>query len=364
MFNLSNGFDFYNQVIESIDEPDAMIHTPRLSLRQWQVFAAIADTGSTRAAGEAMGLSQSATSAALTELERLLGTPLFDRHGRQLQLNGEGRQLLPRARALLDTARQMEGQVGDPGSAPAVLRLGASTTIANYALASLLRAHWGGWYADHDEPWTSRVRIANTARICADVAGFVLDLGLIEGPCNDVQLRVLPWRSDEMVLVAAPALARRMRARVGAPVPLATLRRQVWLLREPGSGTRAETDRHLLPRLGRFGRSLELGNSEAIKSAAAQGLGVACLSRYVVADGLASGQLVCLPTALPPLRRQWSMVLHRDKWVTPALQQLMDRWLVAEPLAPDQPSGSSAGRAQPAGRRPREGCAPDMAEPE
>ena len=68
-----------------------------LTLRQLQVFAAVARGGSTAAAGAAIGLSQSATSAALKELERMLGTPLFDRAAKRLQLNSSGRALLPRA---------------------------------------------------------------------------------------------------------------------------------------------------------------------------------------------------------------------------------------------------------------------------
>lgn len=303
--------------------------TPRLSLRQWQVFAAVAKTGSTRAAGEAIGLSQSATSAALGELERLLGAPLFDRRGRNLQLNSQGRVLLAQAQALLDAALQMEAQVAAPRPGPAAFRVGASTTIANYALAPLLHRQWARWYARHAEPWTTRIRIANTARICAEVADFSLDLGLIEGPCADPQLRVLPWRSDEMVLVAAPALARQMGAGGGQPLAAPALRAQVWLLREAGSGTRAETDLYLLPHIGNFDRSVELGHSEAIRSAAAQGLGVACLSLHVVADGLAREELVRLQTALPPLRRQWSMIVHRRKRVGPGLQQLIDSWMAA-----------------------------------
>jgi hypothetical protein len=60
------------------------------------------------AAGAAIGLSQSATSAALKELERMLGAPLFDRVGKRLLLNSSGRALLPRALALLDGAASLQ----------------------------------------------------------------------------------------------------------------------------------------------------------------------------------------------------------------------------------------------------------------
>ena len=89
----------------------------RLTLRQLQVFVAIADHGSTTAAGQAIALSQSASSAALQELEAHFGTPLFDRIGRRLALNGHGRALLEPARSLLVNAADLERQLaagGDP----------------------------------------------------------------------------------------------------------------------------------------------------------------------------------------------------------------------------------------------------------
>lgn len=297
--------------------------TPRLTLRQWQVFASIAQTGSTRAAGEAMGLSQSAASAALSELERLLGTPVFDRVGRQLLLNSTGRALLDRARALLDAAEQMEALVEQQRPAPGDVRLGASTTIGNHVLAGLLVGYWGDWFTGHAQPWSMRVVVDNTAAICTAVARFEIDVGLIEGPCGNPQLQALPWRCDEMPVVSSPALAAEMGAVAGAAVPLAVLARQVWLLREAGSGTRVVTDHHLLAHLHAFDRRMELGNSEAIKSAAAQGLGLACLSVHVVADWLDSGRLVRVATPWPALLRQWHIVLHRRKQLSPALRHFV-----------------------------------------
>ncbi|MCL6486455.1 MAG: LysR family transcriptional regulator, partial [Janthinobacterium lividum] len=75
-----------------------------LTLRQLQIFLAVADTGSTSAAGERIALSQSAASAALNELETLLEAKLFDRVGKRLLLNDNGRLLLPQARQMRDAA--------------------------------------------------------------------------------------------------------------------------------------------------------------------------------------------------------------------------------------------------------------------
>jgi DNA-binding transcriptional LysR family regulator len=107
------------------------------------------------------------------------------------------------------------------------------------------------------------------------------------------------------------------------PARVESLREAVWLLRESGSGTREVTDQQLLPRLRQYRRSLELGSSEAIKHAAAQGLGLAVLSRWVVEDLLRTGQLVQLATTLPRAYRQCFWVTHRDRQATPVLERFL-----------------------------------------
>ena len=116
------------------------------------------------------------------------------------------------------------------------------------------------------------------------------------------------WADLSFLLVAAPHSAPL--APGGQPLDRAQLRSAVWLLREPGSGTREAADQALLPQLKNSRRTIELGSSEAIQHAAAAGLGVACLSRWVVQDFVQSGRLVVLRTVLPPLRRQCYWVVH------------------------------------------------------
>ncbi|MBY0411659.1 MAG: LysR family transcriptional regulator [Burkholderiaceae bacterium] len=112
----------------------------RLTLRQLQIFVAVAQSGSTTAAstGIALSQSQSATSAAVNELERLLSLQLFDRTGKRLQLNDNGRALLPRALALLRGAQEVERVAHNATAQLQSLRIGASTTMGNHVLPVLL----------------------------------------------------------------------------------------------------------------------------------------------------------------------------------------------------------------------------------
>src|ERR1700752_3443527 len=116
----------------------------RLSLRQLQVFAAICRSGGGTAAAEAMGLSQSAASQALAELESALEGPLFDRAGRRLLLNERGRALLPRAIELLERAGEIETTLRRHGaSGETLVQLAASHTVGSYLLPPLI----GAWLA-------------------------------------------------------------------------------------------------------------------------------------------------------------------------------------------------------------------------
>ncbi|MEC5213066.1 DNA-binding transcriptional LysR family regulator [Polaromonas sp. CG_9.5] len=153
----------------------------RLTLRQLQIFAAVARSGSTTAASADIALSQSATSSAVNELERLLSLRLFDRAGKRLLLNDNGRALLPRALALLDGAADIEHMARDASAQTQSLRIGASTTIGNYVLPALLGQFLAASRADSASAWRSRVSIGNTEAICDAVAAFELDIGLIEG---------------------------------------------------------------------------------------------------------------------------------------------------------------------------------------
>jgi len=281
-------------------------------LRQLQVFVAVARFGTTQAAGDAIALSQSATSAALNQLQRLLAVRVFDRIGKRLILNDNGIALLPRAQALLDAAAEIERLAH--AAHPAALRIGASTTIG--IGHRLLELPADSPALASAAPPTPSIRIGNTEAICAAVADFALDVGLIEGPANHPHLHARAWMHDELILIAPPDFP-------GPCTSIAQLNAARWLLREAGSGTRAITDHWLLPHLVQYQRRIELGSSEAIAGAVAAGLGIACLSRWVVKDALAQGKLRQLSTPLPPMSRRYYLLTHRHKQPTRALERFL-----------------------------------------
>jgi DNA-binding transcriptional LysR family regulator len=287
----------------------------QLTLRQLEIFQAIAHGGTTAEAAKRLPLSQSATSAALLELESTLKVRLFDRVGKRLLLNDSGRALMPAALSLLDGARTVEASFGSTGAID--LKLFASTTIGNYLLPALIAN-----FSKVNSSAVVDLRIGNTLDAVAAVRDFETDLGFIEGPCHASDVQIVPWLEDELLIVAAPGHELANLAK-GGRLSAEQLRGALWLMREPGSGTRETVEQVLLPHLVQLSSVMTIGSPEAIKNAAAEGLGISCVSRYVVQDYLSARRLVALPTRLPRLTRRLMLIHHAKKLLSAPLSSFI-----------------------------------------
>lgn len=273
----------------------------RITLRQIEIFSAIARTENvTRAAGH-LAMSQSAASNALVELERQFDCPLFDRIGKSLHLNGTGRGLLAQAEDLLRRATDIERYLA--GGVLGPLAVGATLTIGNY-LATLVAAE----YLHRHPAAKLRLHVANTHSIVEQLTRFELDLGLIEGEANDPDLLLEPWLEDALVVFCSP---RHPLASRGEADP-EQLGQQKWILREQGSGTRALFDRTIARILPGLQIQLELEHTEAIKRAVESGLGIGCLSRLALREAFRRGSLVEIRTPQLDLQRHFYFARHRQ----------------------------------------------------
>lgn len=276
-----------------------------LSIRQLEVFVAVATTGGVRQAADQLHLTQPAISMALGELERQLGAALFDRERGRLRLNAQGAEQLPLAREILERLGDMQRRHRDArGALEGELRIGASNTVGNYLVGELL----GPITAKH--PMVAlHLTVDNTRDITRMLLDHTVDIACVEGPVHHAQLETLPWRNDALVVCAAPAHPLAQRARLQAR-DFADAR---WILRERGSATRSLTEQAMtaLPP-GRI--LLELGQIEAIKQAVIAGLGIACLPYAATLDAVATGRLRVLRTPFLQLDRRLSIVLHRSRY--------------------------------------------------
>ena len=285
----------------------------RYSLRQLEVFLATARHENISRAARDLAMSQSAASGSLKELEGQFAVKLFDRVGKRLQLSELGRQLRPQAETLLAQARGFEQALaGETGMGR--LHIGATMTIGNYLAVGMI-AGFRTRYPDADVALT----VANTETIAEGVAGFELDMGMIEGEFQHPELETLHWRDDELVVFAA-ADHPAVRSGVLDDRDLLSL---PWIVRERGSGTRQTFDRAMHGLLPDLHIAMELQHTEAIKRAVEAGLGVGCLSRISLVDAFRRGGLVALDVPGRDFSRELFLITHRSKFHGLALK----RWL-------------------------------------
>lgn len=286
----------------------------KLTLRQLEVFVAVARDQSVSRAADQLALSQSATSAALGELERQFDVQLFDRVGKRVRLNDFGAQLLPRAAEMIDRARELEAAL-QARDALGELHVGATLTIGNY-LGTLIVSDF---MQRHPQSKVT-LDVQNTSTIIAKVAGFDLDLGLVEGRCQHPDLDVIPWGDDALEVFAAPHHPLTKKRRV-TPADLAAAD---WILREPGSGTRESFDLAAAGVLPVVKIKLELSHTEAIKRAVESGLGIGCISRLALREAFRRGSLVRLNVPFLKMDRQFLILVHKQKYRTSTARQFIE----------------------------------------
>ncbi|HEY0971945.1 MAG TPA: LysR family transcriptional regulator [Gemmatimonadales bacterium] len=281
-----------------------------INLHHLRIFWRVAELGGFSRAAEALRLSQPAVSKSVRELERQLQTPLFDRTGNRPRLTDAGERLLTRARELFAVERLAEEELRTlRGLEGGVLRIAASTTIVTYLLPSCLAR----FHAAH--PGVAlRVWSANTRDVARALAQRRVEIALVEGPVDDARLEVVPWRRDELVVIAHPQH------------PLVGRRRVTWrdladerfIVRERGSGTRQVAEEALARRGVEPRVALQLASTEAIKQAVAAGLGLAIVSGAAIADQLALGRLATIPVDDALLARELSELRYVGRELSPA----------------------------------------------
>jgi DNA-binding transcriptional LysR family regulator len=282
-----------------------------MTLRQFEVFLAVARAHSFRRAADALHLSQPALSQHVRELEKEFGARLFDRGGRGIALTEAGRLVEEHGHRLFATLASAREAVGElTGLKRGRLLIGASTTPGIYivppAMATFRRRYPG---------IDLGLRIANSTAIETLVRANELDLGVVGGH------RLAPGEEclaagllDELVLVVPPGHRWAERS----AIPPAQLAEEPLLMREQGSATRELTERRLEHAGLRVRQGMELGHIEAIKQGVMAGLGVALLSVHAIRGEVAAGRLCTLRLRGLEFRRHFHVIHHEARTLSPS----------------------------------------------
>jgi len=284
-----------------------------ITLNQLSSFLAVAREGSVSGAAEKLYVTQPSISAAVSALSRELEVDLTERVGRGIGLTAAGEAFRPYAAdvlGLVEQGKQAAREAADFSRRS--LRLVAVATAAEYVVPSLLRA----FHRLHPEVNLS-LDVANRASVFERVLEHEADVAIAGRPPDDERIAGLAFLKNELALIVAPddALASgRVR-----PEQLAD---RVWLMREPGSGTRqlvAEflAENNLRP------QTLTLGSNGAIKEAVRLGLGVSLQSRVAVEHELREGALAEISVRGGLAQRQWYALHSATVPPRPAVEQFL-----------------------------------------
>jgi len=285
----------------------------KYTLRQLEIFLAVARHENISRAAQTLNMSQSAASEALLTLEHNYDVQLFERVRNRLVLSAVGNSLRKEAQSLLRQCQSFEESLTTHRSL-GHLKVGASLTIGNHLASGYLAA-----YLKKFPEADVQLEIASTPEVVAKVLNYEFDIGMIEAELKHRDLQLLPWRDDELAVFCAadhPLAGKKVLSR-------ADIRAAEWILREPDSGARRTFDRAMAGLLPEIHIFLEFKHNEAIKNAVASGLGIGCLSRIVLQQDFDNGGLVPLELPRVNMRRTFYFALPKKRFHTRAL----DVWM-------------------------------------
>ena len=287
-----------------------------VTLRQLRTFKTVADLTSFSAAAQRLKLSQPSVSYQVKELEETLGLPLLDRLGKRVQLTEAGNVLYNYARRMLDVLDEATVVIEEMrGIQRGTLRVGASTTVGIYLLPAAL-----GAFKKLHPGLVISLEIGTRARVQDQVLRNELDLAVVGPALKDPELAIIPFLSDELVVVAPaghPLAGRR-------GLTLKDLADQPFIMREAASGSRLSLEKAARKAGAKLRVAMELGSNGAIKHAVESGLGLAVISRYAAALEFSSGRLVELDVRGFPIRRDWHIVHLRRRKLPASVHAFID----------------------------------------
>ncbi len=311
----------------------------RASLRQLQIFDAVARAASFTRAAESLFLTQPTVSVQVKNLEDAVGLPLFERVGRKVSLTEAGRLLHAAAAEVLEALSRVETEIADlKGLKTGHLRLAVVTTAKYFAPAAL------GIFCGRHPGIDVSLKVTNRERLLQRMVANVDDLYIMGQAPEGADATFVPFMPNPIVVLAASGHALAGERNIA----MERLVEEPFIMREQGSGTRLAVEalfaRHgLKPKV-----RMELGSNEAIKQAVLGGLGISALSRHTLRAGDGAGQLVILDVEGFPIVRHWHVGYPAGKRLSVLVRRFLD-FLQQEAriLVPWEDDGQSAGRPVP-----------------
>ncbi len=287
-----------------------------MDVRDLQVFLSVAKHLNFTRAGEEIHLSQPSVSVRIRQLESELGLKLFEQLGKKVALTEAGLVLIPYANRVMAAVDDAQHAIHElQGLERGSLRIGASTTPGMYLIPKTI-AH----FKDRHPKIEIHLGIKDTRQVEDGVIRNEFDFGFVGGHLAGDEVDVLPWFTDQLVLIASAshALARKR------SVKAEDLRKERFIFREPGSATRAAIVSHLRRCDLQLEVVMEMENPESVKKAVQSGLGIAFISKFAVEAELKAKTLVAVRVRGLGINRELKIVHRKDKHLSRAARTFIE----------------------------------------
>ena len=290
-----------------------------ININSFHLFCLVVEEGSISRAAKKCYISQPAVTRHIHQLEDFYGVLLFERTKGALKISKAGEVLYPYAKAIVDGFRRSEEAVKQfSGQAEVHLRIGATLTIGEYMLPKLL-----GQFKQRHPDIHLTLEIGNTPHMLDALMNGQIHLALIEGAFKrSKNLSVRKFAEDELVLVCSTTHPWRDREEISVHELLEE--QMIW--REERSGTRKIVERALAPyqAKGDIENAMEMGSTQAIKSAVEANLGVSILPKMAVEREIRSGLLHIVNIPELPLKRDLHLVQKRQRFPHAGVDMIVD----------------------------------------
>lgn len=278
-----------------------MLH---VTLRQLQVFEAVARHLSFSRAAEELHLTQPAVSMQIKQLEESVGLSLFEQIGKKIFLTDAGNEIYHYSRSIAQQLAEAEAVLEEmKGLKRGKLNISVVST-ANYFAPQLLAL-----FCQRNQNVTLSLSVSNREVLINQLANNEMDLGVMGLPPEGLDIDVDPFMENPLVVIAPPghALARERH------IPLSRLAQETFIVREVGSGTRSAMERFFAQHNLTLSTGMEMSTNEAIKQAVQAGMGLGVVSIHTITLELETRRLVVLDVESFPILRHWYVVHRKGK---------------------------------------------------
>jgi len=278
-----------------------MLH---LTLRQLKVFESVARHLSYSRAADELHLTQPAVSMQIKQLEDNISLPLFEQLGKRIYLTEAGRELYQYSRLISQQLSDMEVALDElKGMERGKLNISVVTT-ANYFAPHLLAK-----FCQRYSGVTVSLNVSNRETVLKQLSDNLIDLAIMGQPPEDLDIDSESFMENPLVVIAPPnhPLCQEHR------IPVKRLAKEIFLVRESGSGTRSAMERFFAEHQIKINKGMETDTTEAIKQAVQAGMGLGIMSQHTAELELETNRLRVLDVQGFPIIRYWHVVNRKNK---------------------------------------------------